>query len=114
MLFRSDENASATRVGFKAIKQLTDAEYDICMSRSQSEEAKRAVTLTVNLKTDEETGEEFEQKPVNKITAPVDNIPEPTVRAAESKPVAAPVTPAPAKIDVGDVSLDDLVADWES
>ena len=66
---------------------------------------------------DEETGEEFEQKPVAKsapaVAAPVDNIPEPTVRAAAPKvePVAQP---APPKLDVGDVSLDDLVADWES
>lgn len=110
-----DENASATRVGFRAIKQLTDAEYDVCMQRSQSEEAKKAVTLTVNLKADEETGEEFEQKPVAKpaVAAPVDNIPEPTIRAAEPKPAAAPAV-APVKVDVGDVSLDDLVADWES
>ena len=111
-----DENASATRVGFRAIKQLSDAEYDICMTRSQSEEAKRAITLTVNLKTDEDTGEEFEQKPAAQAipAASVDNIPEPTVRTTASKPATPPQTPAPTKIDVGDVSLDDLVADWES
>jgi len=41
-----------------------------------------------------------------------DDIPEPTVRAAE-KPVAPPPPkPAAPKADQGDVSLDDLVSDW--
>ena len=44
----------------------------------------------------------------------MDSIPEPTVRAAAPKPAAPPPPAAPVKIDVGDVSLDDLVADWES
>jgi hypothetical protein len=109
-----DPDASATRVGFRAIKQLNDDEFAIVSRKSTSEEAIRAITLSVNLSRDEDTGEEFEQKPKPAVAVVVDSIPEPTVRAAAPKPAAPPAPVAPVKIDVGDVSLDDLVADWES
>jgi hypothetical protein len=56
------------------------------------------------------------QQPIQRpqVAAPKveDDIPEPTVRAAE-KPVAPPSPkPAAPKADQGDVSLDDLVSDW--
>jgi hypothetical protein len=113
-----DEDSSSTKIGFKAIKRLSDEEYAICAERSKSEEAKRAVTLSVNINK-EDDGEEFEQKKQQPIQRPQvakaeDNIPEPTVRVAE-KPTAPPPPPpkAPApKADQGDVSLDDLVSDW--
>jgi hypothetical protein len=108
-----DEDSSSTKVGFKAIKRLSDEEYAVCQAKSTSEEAKRAITLSVNTNKDDD-GEEFEQKKQQPIQRPQvaapkveDNIPEPTVRAAE-KPVEKP---AP-KADQGDVSLDDLVSDW--
>jgi hypothetical protein len=115
-----DEDSSSTKVGFKAIRRLSDEEYAVCQSRSTSDEAKRAITLSVNVNKDDD-GEEFEtkkQQPINrpqvtaaKPTAPEpDNIPEPTVRA-EPKPQPKPTAP---KADQGDVSLDDLVSDWTS
>ena len=45
--------------------------------------------------------------PAQAPQAPVDAIPEPTVRSTSK-----PVQEAPSKIDLGDVSLDDLVGDW--
>jgi hypothetical protein len=118
-----DEDSSSTKIGFKPIRVLNDEEYAICSTKSTSDEAKRAITLSVSVNK-EEDGEEFEQKKQQPIARPVDpvipkvedDIPEPTVRATE-KPTPAP-TPAPApkpatpKIDQGDVSLDDLVSDW--
>ena len=113
-----DEDSSSTKIGFKAIRILNDDEYAVCATKSTSEEAKRAITLSVSVNKDED-GEEFEQKKQQPIQRPQvaapkveDDIPEPTVRAAE-KPVAPPPPkPATPKADQGDVSLDDLVSDW--
>jgi hypothetical protein len=110
-----DEDSSSTKIGFKPIRVLNDEEYAVCSAKSTSEEAKRAITLSVNV--NKEEGEEFEQKKQQPIARPADlpvpmleeDIPEPTVRASEKptpKPAAAP------KADQGDVSLDDLVSDW--
>lgn len=110
-----DEDSSSTKIGFKAIRRLNDEEYATCQTRSTSDEAKRAITLSVNVNKDEDDGEEFEtkkQQPIQRpqVAPPVveDSIPEPTVRA-ETKPEPKPATP---KADQGDVSLDDLVSDW--
>jgi hypothetical protein len=105
-----DEDSSSTKVGFKAIRRLSDEEYAVCQTRSISDEAKRAITLSVNVNK-EDDGEEFETKKQQPIQRPQeDGIPEPTVRA-EPKPQPKPATP---KADQGDVSLDDLVSDWTS
>lgn len=110
-----DEDSSSTKIGFKAIRILNDEEYATCEVKSKSEEAKRAVTLSVNINK-EDDGEEFEQRKQQPIQRPQvaapkveDDIPEPTIRASE-KPQPKP---AP-KVDQGDVSLDDLVSDWTS
>jgi hypothetical protein len=111
-----DEDSSSTKIGFKAIRILNDDEYAACATKSTSEEAKRAITLSVNVNKDED-GEEFEQKKQQPIQRPevlkvIDDIPEPTVRATE-KPTPPPAPkPAAPKADQGDVSLDDLVSDW--
>ena len=111
-----DEDSSSTKIGFKAIRILNDEEYAVCSAKSNSEEAKRAITLSVSVNKDED-GEEFEQKKQQPIQRPkplevIDEIPEPTVRASE-KPTPPPAPkPATPKIDQGDVSLDDLVSDW--
>ena len=113
-----DEDSSSTKIGFKPIRVLNDEEYAVCSVKSTSDEAKRAITLSVSVNK-EEDGEEFEtkkQQPIQRpqVAAPKveDDIPEPTVRAAE-KPVAPPPPkPAAPKVDQGDVSLDDLVSDW--
>jgi hypothetical protein len=108
-----DEDSSSTKIGFKPIRVLNDEEYAVCSAKSTSEEAKRAISLSVNVNKDED-GEEFESKKQQPIQRPQvakveDEIPEPTVRASD-KP-----TPSPApKADQGDVSLDDLVSDWTS
>jgi hypothetical protein len=110
-----DEDSSSTKIGFKPIRVLNDEEYAICSTKSTSDEAKRAITLSVSVNK-EEDGEEFEQKKQQPIQSPkpfevIDEIPEPTVRATESPKLPPAPKPAP-KIDQGDVSLDDLVSDW--
>ena len=113
-----DEDSSSTKIGFKAIRILNDDEYAICATKSTSEEAKRAITLSVNINKDED-GEEFEQKKQQPIQRPQvaapkveDDIPEHTIRAAEKPVPPPPPKPAAPKADQGDVSLDDLVSDW--
>jgi hypothetical protein len=96
---------------------LNDEEYSICSTKSTSDEAKRAITLSVSVNK-EEDGEEFEQKKQQPIQSPksfevIDEIPEPTVRAADKPtPPPTPTAPPAPKVDQGDVSLDDLVSDW--
>jgi hypothetical protein len=111
-----------SNIGFKAVARLSDDEFDTCRSRTQEEEAVRAITLSVATDRDED-GEEFAPAPKAAprpatrqpiVEEPVEEaIPEPVKRsAAEAKPAPTPPAPPPAKVDSGDVSLDDLVADW--
>lgn len=111
-----------SNIGFRAVARLSDEELAVCRSRTQEEEAVRAITLSVSAGRDE-NGVEFaptsqqaapapktppaKREPIPEPVAEDDGIPEPVVRNA--KPATEP---APAKIDSGDVSLDDLVADW--
>lgn len=109
-----------SNIGFRAIARLSDEEFDICRSRTSSEDAVRAITLSVATDRDD-NGEEFApapapaprpatREPIPQATEE-DNIPEPVVRSAKPAPTTAAPTPAP-KVDAGDISLDDLVADW--
>jgi hypothetical protein len=127
-----DTNSATPRLGFRAVGRLNDEQYAACAGVSTSEEAKRAVTLTVATNKDEGEGnanlaDQFapappaprpaapvqpipqQVAPAPKVVqeAPAPTIPEPTVRSASNTvPKAAP------KIDLGDVSLDDLVGEW--
>ena len=124
-----DDNSN---IGFRPVGRLTDEQVAVIRTRSQAEEAIRAITLSVATDKHDEDGVEF--APTSQTTvqgsvppstlangatttptqAPADeDIPEPTVRSAKPTPApqAAP-QPAPAKVDGGEVSLDDLVADW--
>lgn len=114
-----DMDSSSTKVGFKPIRILNDEEYDLCSEKSKSDDAKRAITLSVNINKDESdktpppapTAKPVPKpRPVDAFseTKPTeqDNIPEPTKRA---EPKAKAPDPKPA---TGDVSLDDLVDDW--
>lgn len=111
-----------SNIGFKAVARLSDDEFDTCRARTQEEEAVRAITLSVATDRDD-NGEEFAPvpqaapRPATRqpiVEEPVEEvIPEPVKRsAAEAKPAPTPPAPPPAKVDSGDVSLDDLVADW--
>lgn len=126
-----DTDSATPRLGFRAVGRLSDAQFDACREVSQSDDARRAVTLTVAVNREEgENNEQFaptaaqqtrnvqqsqpaaQQAPVQPVVqapsqAPVDAIPEPTVRS-ESKPVSQ----APTKVDLGDPSLDDLLGEW--
>ena len=64
-----DEDSSSTKIGFKAIRVLTDDEWEICKAKSTSEEALRAITLSVSVNS-EDDGEEFEQKKQQPIQRP--------------------------------------------
>ena len=116
-----DMDSSSTKVGFKPIRVLDDEEYDLCSEKSLSDDAKRAITLSVNINKDE--GSSFAEtpapkpapkaEPVDAFSAPEDdNIPEPTKRAEQKPAPKAPPKPASPAATVGDVSLDDLVDDW--
>ena len=129
-----DTNSATPRLGFRAVGRLTDAQFDALRPISSSDEAKRAVTLTVA--TTREEGEssanladQFAAAPPRNQTAPAIQqapqqaapvqsaqpvvesapaaIPEPTVRSASE-----PVQKAPTKVDLGDPSLDDLLGEW--
>jgi hypothetical protein len=111
-----------SNMGFKAIARLTDEEMDICATKRQTEEAIRAITLSVASDKHDEDGNEFapapQAAPRPATRQPIveepeeDAIPEPVVRSAKPAPTTAAPQPAPVKVDSGDVSLDDLVADW--
>lgn len=128
-----DTDSATPRLGFRAVGRLSDEQFSAMQLHSQSDDAKRAVTLTVAVNREEgDNNEQFAPtsaqqtrsvqqppaqqqvsqpapqpvaQPVNQ--APVDAIPEPTVRSASQ-----PVSQAPTKTDLGDPSLDDLLGEW--
>jgi len=127
------DTASATpRLGFRAVGRLSDEQFDSLRPISASDEAKRAVTLTVATNREEGEGnanlaDQFAPAPnAPRPAAPVQPIPQqaapapkvvqeapaPTIPEPTVQPASAPVQVAPAKVDLGDVSLDDLVGDW--
>lgn len=116
-----------SNIGFRPVGRLTDEQFAFIKTRSQSEDAKRAITLSVATDKHDEDGAEFSQPtpqpapqaapapaPQPAATTPEDDIPEPVKRDAKPAPTKAEPAPAPKVADVGDVSLDDLVADWTS
>jgi hypothetical protein len=119
-----DTNSATPRLGFKAVGILDDEQYNTCSEKSKSEDSTRAVTLTVssNREEGESSGDVFQQpatRPAQAAAAPkpspqaevidVEEVEEPVKRSAAKKPA---VEPAPAKVDMPDASLDDLLADW--
>lgn len=132
-----DTSSATPRLGFRAMGRLSDEQFAHCGQLSQSEESKRAVTLTVMTNKEDDNG--FSQpavqpatpapapqtppvqaQPVQAQVSPVqvqatqtEAIPEPTVRsAAQPTPQpAAPAAPAP-KPDDTEMSLDDITDDW--
>lgn len=123
-----DESALVDKVGFQAIGRLTFEQFNELKALQATEESKRAITITVGGPREEhDEGDVFSSKPAA-IQAPVQQavtqpapspipqpvvthqaevISEPTVRATSK-----PVPQAPVKVDLGDISLDDLVGDW--
>jgi len=128
-----DPDSSSTKVGFRAIAELTDEQYEICQRQHATEASTRAITLTVaSEREDGDSPDEFAPRstPQNVQASPLpkfepeakpvvteapaqatveDEVPEPQVRAAQpTKKVPEP----PKNVDLDDVSLDDLVNDW--
>lgn len=108
-----DTDSSSTKVGFKPIRILNDEEYAVCQSKSESDDAKRAITLTVNINNDE--GEEPKQPAEPAPAIQEAEPPKQEAKIEEPAPTPEPkAEPAPApKAETGDVSLDDLVSDWQ-
>lgn len=125
-----DESAQVDKVGFQAIGRLTFEQFNELKALQATEESKRAITITVGgTREEHDEGDVFSSKPAA-IQAPVQQvvtqpapapapIPQPVVtHQAEviSEPTvrstSKPVPQAPVKVDLGDISLDDLVGDW--
>ena len=122
-----DTDSATPRLGFRAVARLNDSQFEACRDISQSDDARRAVTLTVAVnREDGDNNEAFaptsqaprvqpappQQAPVPPVVQAVpapapEAIPEPTVRSASK-----PVQEAPTKVDLGDPSLDDLLGEW--
>ena len=122
-----DENSSSTKVKFSPVSRLSDEEFEVSKSQGATEDAQRAITLTVVKKepevnekdipeafrlTEEQKAktqqEEVVEEPTKKKTSRKKKVKTEAVqkdmfKESEDKPVQ----------DTGDVSLDDLVSDWE-
>lgn len=132
-----DTSSATPRLGFRAMGYLTDEQFDHCKQISQSEESKRAITLTVMTNKEDDNGFSQSAVPpknpapapqaapvqtqpaqaqvatVQVQTAPAEAIPEPTVRSAAPPVSQPPAQPAPApKLDDTEMSLDDITDDW--
>ena len=128
-----DENSSSTKVKFSPVSRLSDEEFEISKGQGATDDAKRAITLTVvkrepevNEKdlpeafriTQQDESDVIEAEKKETITEPVKKK---TSRKKKTKtePVQQdlfkkePPEEQPVQ-DTGDVSLDDLVSDWEN
>lgn len=125
-----DPDSSAPKVRFRAIARLEDEQFELIQKQGATDEAKRAVVLTV-AKKEEQSEESLPQAQIAEPkveSTPVkeEPIPEPVKRSDKPKQKQKPVEPnqldifsqeTPAsespKLDTDEVSLDDLVSDWE-
>jgi hypothetical protein len=94
----------------------------VCLAKSNSDDSKRAIQLTVNVNKEED--EEANSQPAPAPQAKREADPFPKVEAIEEEDIPEPVKraepktepkPQPVqqpKADINDVSLDDLVSDW--
>ena len=137
-----DPDSSAPKVRFRAIARLEDEQFELIQKQGATDEAKRAVVLTVAKKeeqkeesspeafrlTQKDESDVIEAEKKEVITEPVkqEPIPEPVKRSDKPKQKQKPAEPnqpdlfpqeTPAsespKLDTDEVSLDDLVSDWE-
>ena len=132
-----DTSSATPRLGFRAVGRLSDEQFDHCKQLSQSEESKRAVTLTVMTNKEDDNGfsqpavppkaaapapqaapvqaqpAQAQVSTVEVSTSPAEAIPEPTVRTANAAVSQPPAQPSPApKLDDTEMSLDDITDDW--
>ena len=115
-----DMDSSSTKVGFKPIRLLTDDEYDTCNTQSTTEDAERAIKLTVSVSKEQDSSDAFStpdpiaatiKKPDPVVEEVSNNIPEPKKRVAD-KPVPEVKKTIEPKSETAEVSLDDLVSEW--
>tara|TARA_R110000764_G_scaffold9184_1_gene29747 strand:+ start:2309 stop:3265 length:957 start_codon:yes stop_codon:yes gene_type:complete len=120
-----DENSSSTKVKFSPKSKLSDEQFEISKEQGATEDSKRAVTLTVAKREPEvkptEVMDESDIIEAEKKAA----IAEPVKRKTKNKKPTEvqesqgdlfkqqPATEEPPVQDAGEVSLDDLVSDWE-
>ena len=137
-----DPNSEAPKIRFRPIERLDDGQFETIQKQGATDEAKRAVVLTVAKKeeqkeeslpeafrlTQKDESDVIEAEKKEAITEPVkqEPIPEPVKRSDKPKQKQKPAEPnqpdlfpqeTPAsespKLDTDEVSLDDLVSDWE-
>lgn len=105
---RFDLKSPVPKLTFKPVRGLTEAEWEICRAKAESDDAAEAITHTfTSKKKDDDDGEKFEQ-PKARIAKPKpqpleeDDTPEP-VKVASKKP-------APVKESKADISA--LIDEW--
>ncbi len=124
-----DENSSSTKVKFSPVSRLSDEEFEVSKSQGATEDAQRAITLTVVKKepevnekdipeafrlTEEQKAktqqEEVVEEPTKKKTSRKKKVKTEAVQQdlfKQEPPEEQPLQ------DADNVSLDDLVSDWE-
>jgi hypothetical protein len=107
-----DTKAAVPKLFFQPSRWLDDVEYAVAIEKGQSEDAKRAVTMTVaqvdNVKPVQIEGKRPAAKPAPKVEEPVagvEEVEEPEKRKAAAKPTALPKKSG---------SLASVVADWDA
>jgi len=105
-----DTKAESPKLFFKPMRWLTDEEHATCANQGQTEEAKRAVTMTVSQTDKVAKPVELEGKPPAKAKGkPAAKSEEDDVEEPEVRKDAASAAPAPKKSNLASV-----VADWDT
>jgi hypothetical protein len=103
---RFDTSSATPKLTFSAVRPLTEAEYQVCKDQGNTEEAKRAITMTVSQTDAVQDAEEPFQQPAAVIEPP-----KPVAKPAAAKPAPAPkAEPAPVVVDEPEVLEPEVVA----
>jgi len=102
---RFDTNAATPKLTFKAVRPLTEAEYDASQEQGSSTEAKAAITMTVFKADQKPSAPKPKAKPVADVVEAEEPIADEPVVVAKAKPAAV----AP----VGKRPVADIVAEWD-
>lgn len=82
---RFDTSSATPKLTFSAVRPLSEAEYQVCKDQGNTDEAKRAITMTVSQTDAVQDAEEPFQQPTTVIEPP-----KPAAKPAAAKPAPAP------------------------
>jgi hypothetical protein len=123
---RFDTSSATPKLTFSAVRPLDESEYQACKAQGETDEAKRAITMTVSQTDAVEDKEEPFQQPAAVIAPPkpvakpaAKPVAKPAVQVTEPEVLEPEVIIEPTKVEKaveapeGDTEISNLLDEWE-